>query len=82
MNLCIVKGTTASASGEVQRGYRKVTFLFSSTFAGTLLGMTMAGATDTAPLTIEAPDNCTLGALPYTRSAGSVRIITYAAALG
>jgi len=67
--------TTVSASGTVAAGFRKVTFIFSADFAGTVLGATFDGATD-ASLSLEAPVGSVLAAVAYTRSAGSIRIIT------
>ena len=66
--------STVSASGTVTAGVRRVTFVFSSDFAGTVLTATFAGATDSS-ITIEAPAGDTLAAIAYTRSAGSMRIL-------
>lgn len=66
--------TTASSSGTVSAGARKLTFIFSADFSGTVLGAAFEGATDTA-ITIDAPSGDTLAAVAYTRSAGSVRIV-------
>lgn len=66
--------TTASGNGTVSAGARKLTFVFSTDFAGTVLGATFAGDDD-ASITIEAPANDTLAAVAYTVSAGSVRIL-------
>ncbi len=65
---------TAVVSGSVPEGARKVTFLFSSDFAGTVLGATFSGAANSF-LTIDAPDGDTLGAIAYTRTAGTIRIV-------
>lgn len=67
--------TTASASGTVAAGFRQATFIFSPDFAGTVLGATFAGAAD-ATLSLEAPGGSLLAAVPYTRTAGSARIVT------
>lgn len=66
--------TTASTSGTVAAGSRGLTFVFSSTFTGTVLGATCAGATDSS-LSIPAPPGTTLAAVAYIVSAGSVRIL-------
>ncbi len=66
--------TTAVVSGTVREGARKVTFLFSTDFAGTVLGATFSGAANSF-LTIDAPNDDTLGAIAYTRTAGTIRIV-------
>lgn len=67
--------TTVAASGTVAAGFRKATFVFSPDFVGTVLGGTFAGAADAA-LSLEAPVGSVLDAVAYTRSAGSIRLIT------
>lgn len=67
---------TVSTSGSVAAGARSVEFLFSSDFAGTVDGETFAGATDYSLGPLVAPQGDTLGAIAYTRSAGSIRIVT------
>lgn len=69
--------TTVTGSGTVAAGSRKLTFVFSSDFAGSVLGATFSGPTDNS-VTIDAPSGDTLGAVIYTVTAGSVRIIQIA----
>lgn len=66
--------TTAVASGAVPAGTRKLTFIFSSDFTGTVLGAAFTGASD-ASVTIDAPAGDTLGEVAYTVTSGSIRIV-------
>lgn len=66
--------TTATASGSVPAGARKLTFIFSNDFAGSVLGSTFSGTND-ASVTIDAPAGDTLAAVAYTITAGSLRIV-------
>jgi hypothetical protein len=66
--------SSASTSGSVTAGARKITFIFSSDFTGTVLGVAFTGANDTY-VNIDAPGNDTLTAVAYTVTAGSVRIL-------
>ena len=63
-----------TTSGVVPMGARKLTFIFSSNFAGTILGVAFSGATDAA-LTIEPPMGDLLKSVSYTITAGSMRIV-------
>jgi hypothetical protein len=76
MRIATPTGITATTNGTIAVGDTlKVVFIFSSDFAGTVLGLAFAGAND-AELTLEAED-LQLAAIPYTISAGSARIIVY-----
>lgn len=66
--------TTAATDGTVAAGARGLTFIFSSDFAGTILGAAFSGGTDSS-VTIPVPSGDTLGAVAYTISAGSARIV-------
>lgn len=66
--------TTVSSSGTVAAGARKLTFVLSPDFTGTILTGTFSGATDAA-IPFDAPAGDTVGAIPYTISAGSIRIL-------
>lgn len=66
--------SVVSASGTVAAGKRAVSFIPSSDFTGTLLGA--AWPLTNAAVGIEAGDNDTLGAVAYTRTTGSLTIIT------
>lgn len=66
--------STASSTGTVAAGAKKLTLVFSSDFAGTVLGAAFSGAADKS-IDLNAPDNDTLAAVAYTVSAGSIRII-------
>lgn len=63
-----------NASGSVAAGARKVTFIFSTDFAGTVMGVAFSGANDAA-LPIESDGGNTLAAIAYTITAGSARIV-------
>jgi hypothetical protein len=65
--------TTASSSGSVAAGAKRILFIFSADFVGTILGATFSGTTDYS-FPIEAPLGDILPVIAYTRSAGSVRI--------
>lgn len=69
-----INGSTVSASGSIAAGFRAITFIPRASFAGTILGQTFA-STDAA-FTITAPPGCTLGPISYTRSAGTLTILT------
>lgn len=65
--------TAAVASGSTTAGATNITFLADSSFVGTLLGQTFAAG---ASLTFRASENNTVGAIAYTRSAGTLYIYT------
>lgn len=75
--------TTATTSGTVAARARFVTFIFNTSFTGTIAGACFAGTAGVCSagspadlsLTIPAPAGDTLTAITYTVSAGSVRII-------
>ena len=65
--------TAATSSGTVAAGAKSVIFNFSPDFTGTILGTTVdLNAMGGIPFT--APSNDTLGAIIYTRSAGTLYI--------
>lgn len=66
--------TSVSTSGTVAAGAMKVTFIFSASFTGSILGCAYSGTTDGSQ-TIDAPLHDTLTAIPYVVSAGSIRIV-------
>lgn len=67
--------STVTTTGSVAAGKYSVEFIFSSDFAGTILTVAYAGATD-AVKSFEAPAGRTLAAIAYTISAGSARLTT------
>lgn len=67
--------TTVTTGATVAAGKFSVEFVFSSDFAGTILGIAWAGTAD-AVKSFEAPPGRTLGAIVYTISAGSARLTT------
>lgn len=66
--------SVVTASGTVAAGKKSVALIPSADFAGTILGVDVG----TQPLTFEAPAGDTLAAIVYTRSAGSLTILTIA----
>lgn len=66
--------STATANGTVAAGTRNVTFIFSSTFTGSILGVAYAGSTD-ASQTFNAGSADALAEIAYTVTAGSLRIV-------
>lgn len=68
--------TTANSNGTVDANARSITFIFSSTFVGTIRGVTFTGgAAADSSLTIAAQAGDTIGPVVYTISAGSMRIV-------
>ena len=67
--------TAATSSGTVTAGAKSVTFIFSTDFAGTILGTTIDLST-MGSITFTAPSGDTLSAIAYTRSAGTIYIQT------
>lgn len=66
-----------SGSGAtITAGKRHVEFILSSDFAGNINGIAYSGTTD-AVQSFDAPPGYTLAAIAYTRSAGSLRIISF-----
>lgn len=66
-----VPTTTAKvASGTVAAGCKQITFIASSDFAGTIL--TNPVLPSSAGLTMTAPPGQTIGAIAFTRSAGTL----------
>ena len=61
--------TARIASGSVAAGCRALTCITDATFAGTILGMPVAA---NITLVIPAPSDDTLGAVAYTRTAGTL----------
>ncbi len=66
--------SVVSASGSVTAGAQSVQFVPSSDFTGTLLGAAWPGGNN--PVQFAANGNDTLGAIVYTRAAGSLTILT------
>jgi hypothetical protein len=69
--------TTAAGSGTVAAGKRRIEFIFSSDFAGTVLGATFSGSRN---LTLDfplLPPGDSYAAVAYTVTAGSVLIVSY-----
>lgn len=64
----------ATITASVPAGARQVTFLFASDFTGTVLDAAFTGGVD-GPLTLAAPGANKLGAISYTVTAGSFRLI-------
>lgn len=73
-----VTGSTKTTGGTIAAGARKVEFIFSSDFAGTITAtsgsITYNGATDSAKTYVDQTGGLQ-PKLTYTVSAGSVRII-------
>lgn len=65
--------TIANSNGSVATGAQSVSLLFSTDFAGTVLGATI-DPTAVAGLSFQANGNDTIGAIAYTRSAGFITI--------
>lgn len=63
-----------TTSGTVALGAKSVVFIFSTDFAGTVLGVTYSGATDSSQ-SFTAPSGDGLTAIAYTISAGSARVV-------
>ena len=66
--------TTVTETGTIPAGAKSLTFIFSSGFAGTLLGTAFAGGSDST-VSLTAPVGDTLTAVTYTVTAGSFRLI-------
>jgi hypothetical protein len=64
---------TATASASTTAGDTRVTFIFGTSFTGTVGGVAFVAAD--APITVEATDVNFLRAIPYTCTAGTLRII-------
>lgn len=70
----VLKNAATDATYTIAAGYLAVTILFSSDFAGTVLGVAVSGASTTAYNDASKPGN-TLPAIAVTRSAGTYSII-------
>lgn len=68
--------TSSTAAGSTTAGSRYVLFIFSSDFVGTIGGVAFTGAADSS-LELRAPEGDTFAAIPWTRSAGTVRVVQY-----
>lgn len=64
--------TVLSASGTRVAGIRKSTWIFSATFAGTVLGVSFPA---NSTIDIDAPNGETLAPIVYTVTAGSITIL-------
>ncbi len=72
-----VKVQSVTANGSVGANQRSITFIFGSTFVGTIGGIAFTGGTGAdSSLTITAQSGNTLGPVTYTVSAGTMRIVT------
>lgn len=70
----VVSIQTVTNSGSVSAGAQSVEFILSTDFAGTICGETFSGADDYS-VPFEVKDNRdNLPEIPYTISAGSLRI--------
>jgi len=68
--------TSATTDGTVAARARQVTFIFRSTFVGTISGVAFSGGSgNDAGLTIKAPAGDTMLSIPYTISAGTLIIV-------
>jgi len=67
--------SSVTSSGTVAAGAKDVEFIFSPDFVGTVLTVAFTGAADTS-VRFSAPSTDTLGAIAYTRTAGTIRIKT------
>jgi hypothetical protein len=63
-----------AASGSIAEGANSIQIIPSSDFAGTIGGVAYAGAD--GKLELRAPENDWVGPLDYTRTAGSLLIVT------
>lgn len=68
--------TLVTTSGSVAAGSRKATFIFSTDFTGTLLGVSYSGTTDAAQ-TLDPPTGEQSEAIAYTVITGSIRIVQF-----
>ena len=64
-----------TTSGTVAAGKRKIDFIFSVDYDGTVLSTAFSGANDNV-ITFEAPNPDTLAAIDYTITTGSIRLIS------
>ena len=71
-----VNVSRVAASGQIAEGAHSIQIIPTADFAGTVGGAVYSG-TD-APILITAPENDWAGPLAYTRTAGSLLIITLA----
>lgn len=68
--------TAATSSGTVAKGTHSVTFILSSDFVGSITGTAVTGAVVTVPLTFVCQGEHRHPAIAYTRSAGTLFILT------
>lgn len=64
--------SVVSSSGSVNAGKKSITLIPSNDWTGTILGVDVG----TQPLAFDAPQGDTLGAITYTRTTGSLTILT------
>ena len=64
--------SVVTSSGTVVAGKKSVTLIPSNDFTGTILGVDVGAQ----PLQFDAPPGDTLGAIAYTRTTGSLTILT------
>jgi hypothetical protein len=67
---------SVTTGGTIAAGKRYVEFIFSSDFAGSILGATFAGPRDLSYSLPFLPPGDSYGAIVYTISAGSARIVS------
>lgn len=66
--------TVATTNGTIAAGAQRISIIFSTDFAGTVLGATFDGSIDSS-VAFSAPTGDTLAAVGYTVTAGSARIV-------
>lgn len=71
----VASATVVAVSGSVDAGAQSVGFLLSADFTGTIAGAAVTGASYTVFGPFAAKGADTLGAIAYTRSAGSLTIL-------
>lgn len=66
--------STVTSSGSVAAGAKRLVFIFSGDYSGTLLGATFAGGVDNS-ITLDAGSGNQLNTVAYTVTTGSIRIV-------
>lgn len=69
-----IESKSATTSDYIHQGCRSLTFIFSSSFTGTIQGIAFAGANDSS-LTIPVQTGDVLGDIRYTVTAGTLRMV-------
>lgn len=65
-----------TTGGTVASGKKHIEFIFSSDFVGNVNGIAYTGVSEAAQI-FNAPSGSTFGAIAYTVSAGSIRLISF-----